>query len=827
MSQILRSLRVWAGVLWVAATATAALSATTGGGGPGTSCSCYVDGFPTECPIIDTTGYPQADCGYLGDTIGGGGGGTPTPDDFPPDLTPLGSFFFFGRPTGSGSCVPETSFEPGDDYCAQIVMINQGGLNTSGGAFDGIVIDQGGSKVVPGVQVRVFLQPVGSGLSQVELALETLDFPLVPRTGLEAPTPVLLNVAGEISTLAAPGSYRLAATVDVTDVLPEPPGNNSKQADPQEAITITGGSPELESVAGSGSVVGTGASVSPTLGQPYRVTSEVRNEGAVAANGGFQVVYEATLPGSDKLAPGVPLGQASFTLSGFDPGEVRTVTLNNLTGLAGVQPKLTYELRATLNSGSAVLEQRRLVGTFQAAAGAGPCATLTLDAKADGVGSRVKHVSLPFTFTAEVSPPQCASLPLVFSWSFGDGGSAAGQTVTHTYGSPGSRTATVSVSCAACPSTVSAFAQAVAFDFAITKPIGDPALAPNADNEITFNGAAGVATVAVEATITPASATAEAGNLLRWSMVRRHGAFVVRDTGPGTTSNLWTTADATGKLGLGLTNTLTMTGYPANNSDFGPWEIRLAVEQEGAGVHEETPVELFFDRDQVATGRTDPNWFVYWLQAIGGRANTDYGGAGVGLFADTPGMINWSYGAAPDKTKIVVYDVARLNDAGDPCVVGGAVPTTGIDTFEDTVLHENHHTVQIANADAVVGTVPGTPWRFGWSWNQGLNHNHWTRGADGQPGAAGANDDGVGIADDFVVNGPGELGFPDDVDLTDIGDPLLLWPQAFGPLPALCWPVGLAIEEPAYEAEPDNEDARANVDWADPGKQHETLSALD
>jgi hypothetical protein len=33
--------------------------------GEPTSCTCNVDGFETECPLIDTTGYPQADCGYL------------------------------------------------------------------------------------------------------------------------------------------------------------------------------------------------------------------------------------------------------------------------------------------------------------------------------------------------------------------------------------------------------------------------------------------------------------------------------------------------------------------------------------------------------------------------------------------------------------------------------------------------------------------------------------------------------------------------------------------------------------------------------------------
>jgi hypothetical protein len=129
--------------------------------------------------------------------------------------------------------------------------------------------------------------------------------------------------------------------------------------------------------------------------------------------------------------------------------------------------------------------------------------------------------------------------------------------------------------------------------------------------------------------------------------------------------------------------------------------------------------------------------------------------------------------------------------------------------------------------DAVVGIVPGTPWRFGWSWNQGGGHNHWRVGPDGKPGVAGVDDDGNGTIDDLVVGGPGELGRGDDINLTDTGDPALMWPLAFGSLPPLCWAGGLAIEEPAYEAEPDAEDAKKAVDWADPGKQHRTVSALD
>jgi hypothetical protein len=157
--------------------------------------------------------------------------------------------------------------------------------------------------------------------------------------------------------------------------------------------------------------------------------------------------------------------------------------------------------------------------------------------------------------------------------------------------------------------------------------------------------------------------------------------------------------------------------------------------------------------------------------------------------------------------------------------------TTGIDTFEDTVLHENHHTVQIAGADTMVTIAPGGPWRFGWSWNQGASHNHWTVGPDGRPGVATVDDDGDGTADNLLVTGPGELGRAgsDDV-LLHVGG-AQQWPPALGAMPSNmppnCWAGGSAIEDAAYDQEPDSEDARLGVDWAAPGKQHRTRSAVD
>ncbi|MBR3921546.1 MAG: hypothetical protein IKJ45_00390, partial [Kiritimatiellae bacterium] len=167
---------------------------------------------------------------------------------------------------------------------------------------------------------------------------------------------------------------------------------------------------------------------------------------------------------------------------------------------------------------------------------------------------------------------------------------------------------------------------------------------------------------------------------------------------------------------------------------------------------------------------------------------------------------------------------AALEDDGDVWAAHGKRRTTGIDTFNDTYLHESHHVKQIAQADNVVGIVPATVWRFGWSWNV-TNHNHWAVGADCKPGVSSLDDDGNGYVDDMLVIGPGELGHGDD-QLLDAGmgeD----WPTAFGPMPPLPWAGGCAIEVPAYNCEHDNEGEYGLYDWGNPGKQHKTIGKFD
>lgn len=362
-------------------------------------------------------------------------------------------------------------------------------------------------------------------------------------------------------------------------------------------------------------------------------------------------------------------------------------------------------------------------------------------------------------------------------------------------------------------------------DFSVVKlelvtPDGDPinaaVQAGDGQNEFTYNSdSPGVLAINFKARATPTSPAI-------LNTIHDEVRFTVAAVGGSTLA--WDAANPGGVssvTGADLTARLTFTGLPGNNADFGP---KLATLEYGTARQDESTLEVFYPKD--ATNHPggqagSPNWFHYWGQALG-VADAIYSNARPDLYGEAPGMLHWSYTAAPDKVHVIIYDLAATVDAGDASADGGMRRTTGIDTFEDTYLHERHHTNQISRADAVVGIIPLSPWRFGWSWNEDA-HNHWGRGPDGQPGAAGVDDDGDGATDNLLTTGPGELGNGDDV-LLDRGHD---WPQAFGLLPPLPWAGGGPIEDEAYNREPDNENQRAALDWGNPGKQHRTLNRYD
>ncbi len=230
---------------------------------------------------------------------------------------------------------------------------------------------------------------------------------------------------------------------------------------------------------------------------------------------------------------------------------------------------------------------------------------------------------------------------------------------------------------------------------------------------------------------------------------------------------------------------------------------------------------MFYDRDANNNpGGSDPNWFYYWKKVYGNN-NVVY--QNVSGSASTPGIVNWSYNTAQNKTQIIIKNSHPGRFRG----YGVGEMFSGIDRFVGSVVHEEKHVDQISRADTLVTMTTGTPWRYGWSFNQGSNHNHWTIGADGKPGAANTDDDSDGNIDNHITTGPGELGSGDDVDLTHATSVSRNWPSAW-PLPSPKL-VPSEIEHEAIKHSDDNvdEDDYANKDWGNPGKQHKTLNKWD
>ena len=829
-----------------------------------TQCTCYIDGFESECPLIDTTGLPQADCGYLGDTVGGGGVVPPEPDDFPPNLTPLGHLFFFAP----------SVLAPGSDYSGQIVMVNLGGMNTTDPALEAIVIDNGFSKIIPGVVVRVFLQPAdGALVTPVELGHYQIDFPLVPRTELDVPTPILLNIEGAIPLGTPLGRYRLAAEVDFSNIVPEGNGefDNSKQADEHEIIAIVEDGSPLESVSNSGLISSQDPlNLAPTLGQPYRIQSRVKNSGELPASGTFAIEYFANLVGSDGLQNNIPLGQKSFTLTDLQPLASQQVVFSSTNDLSGLQTQQNYELRATLTQSGDVLDDRTLIGTFSVLPPpASTCTQLNLVAHAD---KRVKPISKVFSFSAEINPA-CAHFPLQYNWDFGDGTTAIGQSVEHQYNSPNTYTVQLTATCFHCAgisAVHSATVTVTPFELTITHPNGDPAQnGTPGTNEFTFSGPDGEVQIQVEATITPLAAAKLVAPQLRWSLLRGKSQQPM----PGSESNVWAVPDSSGVFGVGRTNTLTMRGYPYNNDDLGRWDVRLSFVQGSDSVHQSTPIELFFEKDFQACNTCAPNWFYYWRQAAGNPPYVQYGGSasthfGSGIYAEVPALSVWTYESHGllsyfDKQRINVYDLAATT--GDPsyCGQAHATPLEGIELFFSTIDHEQRHVEQIQTCDLQLAAANGGPFGVGlavfgngWSWGRNPRNpialnNHFGVGPDQVPGRVG-DDNGDGVADPLaffpsdirgMIDYLEELGtaHSDDIRLFDAGasatgdsyrQGLAFWCTDLGtPPPPLASPTPGArntpIELDACRAERTSYPEAIALDWADPGKQHASSSSAD
>jgi hypothetical protein len=362
-------------------------------------------------------------------------------------------------------------------------------------------------------------------------------------------------------------------------------------------------------------------------------------------------------------------------------------------------------------------------------------------------------------------------------------------------------------------------------------PKGSPVTAPNdtpntdGRNEFTYDAAApGVLTIDLKVEVKPSGTAGLTG----------HDGVKFSDRCKYVLPNIagsnfvWDPANHGGKsnaVGEHLLAKATYTTLPGLNSEFGLKEAEFTCDSE-TDVLPQAEFEVFYMKNATNhpeigpyAGPRPPNWYYYWKNALG-YADIEYHGGGP-LYGEAPGMLRWSYLVAPRKDVVYIYDLASMVDPGDPDADHGLRQTTGIDVFIDTVLHEKKHVVQIDLADTLVTMTAGTPWQHGWSWNQ-PDHNHWSVGSDGLPGIGNVDDDGDSMVDNLTPSGAGELGFGDDGRLDDgTAD---RWPSSLGAKPPPPWAGGSAIEDQAYNVEPDDENAQAALDWGNPGKQHKTLN---
>jgi hypothetical protein len=350
------------------------------------------------------------------------------------------------------------------------------------------------------------------------------------------------------------------------------------------------------------------------------------------------------------------------------------------------------------------------------------------------------------------------------------------------------------------------------------------AFIPDGANEFTFsNESTGKLTITLKAKVKdlPSKSSAEQAQYL----------FDLDSIGESALT--WKLGNEEGKPDINgdiITATAYYTGLPKENGHFGLKKAR--VKKAGNQVAEAS-FEVFFPRDASnhPEGQANsPNWFHYWRQ-VHPYADLEYGGYGMNE-AFTPGLYEWNWFIPKSKTKIIL-NTPNLNK-WEGSSYGVGVFTTGIDRFISLLLHEEKHVLQIAAADALLpqaGTA-STPWRFGWSFNKNP-HNHWSMGTDNKPGKAGVDDDGNGKVDDLVTFAPGELGLW--LSPQKGGDILLCdpqqtnWPKSWVKPQAFPDKQITYIECDAirYSDREHKEHDDARNDWANPGKNHQTIDKYD
>jgi hypothetical protein len=233
------------------------------------------------------------------------------------------------------------------------------------------------------------------------------------------------------------------------------------------------------------------------------------------------------------------------------------------------------------------------------------------------------------------------------------------------------------------------------FKVELITPAGDPVNSPvdggdgagsvlDGANEFTFSSAnPGVLTLKLKARVTPSGIA---------DRIKEQAHFTVY--GIGASAMAWDAANADGKptaSGDDLLATVTFTGLPANNSDFGA--KKAAVYLNGRK-QAESDYEVFYPKD--AKNHPDgqlgsPNWFYYWQngQVCGIHANCRYDPTA-------------SFGYTCPGTDILIRlgpDAAEINTGPETYNSGstnyGSIVVTGqgkgIKCVAETIQHEQHH----------------------------------------------------------------------------------------------------------------------------------------
>jgi hypothetical protein len=244
-------------------------------------------------------------------------------------------------------------------------------------------------------------------------------------------------------------------------------------------------------------------------------------------------------------------------------------------------------------------------------------------------------------------------------------------------------------------------------------PAGDPVAAPDdsgdGQNEFIYSTASpGVLTMNLKAHVTPSGIANQIKDQVHYTV-----------DGIGSSTLAWDAANPGGKptaSGDDLLATVTFTGLPANNSDFG---AKKAAVYFNGNKQDEESYEVFFDKtaaNHPGGTTTDPNWFYYWQdgQVCGINANCRYDSTA-------------SFGYTLPGTDILIRlgpDAPEINTGPETYNSGstnfGSVVVTGqgkgIKCVAETIQHEQHHldiynsfNARIATAHANGGPNNGDP----------------------------------------------------------------------------------------------------------------------